>query len=342
VLSRPDTKNNTDLKPEQVTSIELGAEFRFLNNRLYTDLSYYDRTSNDLIMRVPVPPATGYSYEFTNVGEIKNKGFEMMLGILPVNNADLKWDMSFNFSTNKNELNELIKGVDQFVFSTTNSGAVEVVARVGGGYGDMFATTYKTDAQGRKVVDAQGRYIVASAKKFVGNYQPDWVGGFTNTITYRGVSLRFLIDGRFGGKVYSGTDAGLDAAGVSERSLKYREEGVVIDGVLEDGSPNTTKISAQEYWSSYSGIAENYVYDQTNVRLRELSLIYELPQNLLNKTFIKGASVGVTGRNILFLYNNLDNFDPEGSFSTGNFAQGVLFYNLPTARSLGFNVNIKF
>jgi TonB-linked SusC/RagA family outer membrane protein len=342
VLSRPDTRNNVNLKPEQVTSIELGAEFRFLENRLYSDFSYYNRTSKDLIMRVPVPPSTGYSFEFTNVGEIKNKGFEMMLGIIPVDNPNLKWDMSFNFSTNKNELNELIKGVDQFVFSTTNSGAVEVVARVGGGYGDIFASTYKTDTQGRKIVDAQGRYIVASAKKFVGNYQPDWVGGFSNTITAYGVSLRFLIDGRFGGKVYSGTDAGLDAAGVSERSLQYRDGGIVVDGVHEDGTPNTTNISAEQYWSSYSAIAENYVYDQTNVRLRELSLIYALPKNLLNNTFIKEASFGVTGRNIFFLYNKLDNFDPEGSFSTGNFAQGVLFYNLPTARSLGFNVNIKF
>lgn len=342
VLSRPDTKNNPDLKPEQVSSLELGGEFRFLNNRLYTDLSFYDRTSKDLIMRVPVPPSTGFSFQFTNVGEIKNTGFEMMLGVIPVSRADLKWDISLNFSTNKNKLNSLIKGVDQFVFSTTNSGTVEVVARVGGGYGDIMATTYKLDAQGRKLVDAQGRYIQASNKKFVGNYQPDWTGGITNTITYKNLSLRFLIDGRFGGKVYSGTDAGLDQAGVSKRTLQYREGGVVIDGVHEDGTPNTTNISAEEYWNSYSSIAENYIYKSTNVRLRELSLVYQLPQDMLNNTFIKGASVGVTGRNLFFIYNNLDNFDPEGSFSTGNFAQGVLFYNMPTARSLGFNVNIKF
>jgi TonB-linked SusC/RagA family outer membrane protein len=342
VLSRPDTKNNPDLLPEQVTSLELGAEFRFLNNRLYTDLSYYDRTSKDLIMRVPVPPSTGYSYQFTNVGEIKNKGFEMMVGVIPVSRADFKWDISLNFSTNKNELNDLIKGVDQFVFTTTNSGAVEVVARVGGGYGDIMASTYKLDAQGRKLVDAQGRYVQAPNKKFVGNYQPDWTGGITNTITYQGFSFRFLIDGRFGGKVYSGTDAGLDASGVSKRTLQYREGGVVIDGVHEDGSVNTTNISAEQYWGSYSSIAENYIYDQTNVRLREVSLVYQLPQNMLTNSFLKGASIGVTGRNLFFIYNSLDNFDPEGSFSTGNFAQGVLFYNLPTARSIGFNVNIKF
>ena len=342
LLSRPDTRYNTDLKPEQVTSIEVGGEFRFLDNRLYTDLSFYDKTSTDLIMVVDVPPSTGYSKAFTNVGEMKNTGFEMMLGFIPVNSANFKWDLSVNFSTNKNEVNELIKGTDQFQISTTNNGAVEVVARVGGGYGDIYGSAYKLNAQGQKLVDAAGTYIKDPTRKLMGNYQPDWVGGLSNTITYSGLSLRFLIDGRFGGKVYSGTDAALDGSGASERSLKYRDDGVVIEGVHEDGSPNTTKISAEQYWSSYSGIAENYVYDQTNVRLREVSLVYQLPQNMLNNSFIKGASIGITGRNILFLYNNLDNFDPEGSFSTGNLAQGVLFYNLPTARSLGFNVNIKF
>lgn len=342
VLYRPDTRYNTELKPEQVSSIELGGEFRFLNNRLYADFSFYDKTSTDLIMAVVVPASTGYSKAFTNVGEMKNTGFEIMAGVIPVNLANFKWDISANFSTNKNELNELIEGIDEFSISTTNSGAIDVVAKVGGGYGDIYASAYKRDAQGRILVDAQGRFIQDSKKKLMGNYQPDWVGGLSNTITYNGLSLRFLIDGRFGGKIYSGTDAGLDASGVSERSLQYRDGGVVIEGVHEDGSPNTTNISAEQYWSSYAGIAENYVYDQTNVRLREVSLVYQLPQSLLNNTFIKGASIGVTGRNLFFLYNNLDNFDPEGSFSTGNLAQGVLFYNLPTARSLGFNVNVKF
>jgi hypothetical protein len=295
-----------------------------------------------MIMRINVPPATGYQYAFTNAGEVQNKGFEIMLGFIPVKSANFKWDVSANFSTNKNKLNKLIQDLDQFSLSTTNSGAVEVVARLHGGLGDIMATTYKLDAQGRKLVDASGLFIVDSKKKFTGNYQPDWIGGITNTITYKDLTLRFLIDGHFGGKLYSGSDAGLDQAGVSKRTLHYRDGGVVINGVLEDGSPNTKSISAEQYWQSYSGIGENYVYDQTNVRLREVSLVFQLPQHMLNKTFIKGASVGVTGRNLFFIYNALDNFDPEGSFSVGNVAQGVLFYNLPTSRSLGFNVNIKF
>ncbi len=342
ILTRPSTRNDTNLFPEEVTSIELGGEFRFFNNRLYTDLSYYDRKSKYLIMDVPIPASTGYSLEHTNVGEMENKGFEILLGFIPVSKPDFKWDVSLNFSTNKNKLNKLIEGVDQYVLSTTNSGTIEVVAKVGGGYGDIYASTYKTDNQGRKITDAQGRFVLSPDKKLVGNYQPDWIGGITNTLTYKNFLLRFLIDARIGGELYSGTDSGLDNSGVTVRTLQYRDEGIVIDGVKEDGTPNATSISAQTYWNSYAGVAENYIFDQTNVRLRELSFMYQLPNKFLNKTFIKNASIGLTGRNIFFIYRALDNFDPEGSASTSNYAQGVLFYNMPTTRSLGFNINVKF
>ena len=342
ILTRPSTRKNPGLKPEQTSSLEFGGEFRFLNNRIYTDLSFYSIVSKDLIMDVPIPASTGYSYERTNVGEMTNKGFEILFGGIPVQNGKLEWDISFNMSTNRNELVKLIEGVDRYIFTTTNSGTVEVVAEVGGGYGDIYANTYQKDDEGNIVVDNTGRYLAASEKILVGNYQPDWVGGMTNTFTYGNFALRFLIDGRFGGEVYSGTDAGMDANGTSERTLKYREEGVVIDGVRTDGATNTAQINAGTYWGSYSSIASNYIYDQTNIRLRELALTYNLPRTMLEKTFIKGLSVGVTGRNLFFIYRAIDNFDPEGSFSVSNFAQGVLFYTMPTTRSVGFNVSVKF
>lgn len=342
ILSRESIRKNPDLKPEQTTSLEFGGEFRFLKNRLYADLSFYDIKSNDLIMAVPIPASTGYSSEFTNVGEMENKGFEFMLGVVPVKKTNLTWDIAFNFAKNKNTLNELIEGVEDVVLTTTNSGAVVVMAKAGGGYGDIYATTYERNDNGQIVVNADGTFKVATERKFVGNYQPDWTAGLTSTLTYKSLSFKFLIDARVGGKVYSGTDAGLDATGVTEKTLQYRDGGIVIDGVLADGSANTTSITAEQYWSSYSGVAENYIFDQTNIRLRELSLSYELPKTLLDKIHVKGASVGLIGRNLFFLYKKLDNFDPEGSFSTSNYAQGVLFYNMPTTRSFGFNLNIKF
>lgn len=342
ILTRPSTRRDPNLKPEQTSSLEFGGEFRFLKNRVYADLSYYSIKSMNLIMDVPIPASTGYSYERTNVGEMTNKGFELLLGGMPVQTSKFTWDIALNMSTNKNKLVKLIEGVDNFIFTTTNSGVAEVWATVGGGYGDIYATTYERNESGDIVVTDAGLFRAAAEKKLVGNYQPDWVGGLTNTLTYGKISLRFLIDARIGGEVYSGTDAGLDATGVSERSLEYRDGGVVIDGVRTNGSPNTVNISSQQYWSSYSGIGENYIFDQTNIRMREAALYYELPARLTEGSFIKGLTVGLTGRNLFFFYRALENFDPEGSFSVSNFAQGVLFYTMPTTRSLGFNLSVKF
>jgi TonB-linked SusC/RagA family outer membrane protein len=342
ILTRPSTRKNPNLKPEQTSSLEIGGEFRFFNNRLYTDLSFYSIVSKDLIMDVPIPASTGYSYERTNVGEMTNKGFEMLIGGIPVQTNKFSWDISLNMSTNKNKLVSLIEGVDNFVFTTSNDGVVEVWATVGGGYGDIYATTYQRDENGKIMVTDDGLFLTASEKVLVGNYQPDWVGGISNTLTYGNLSLRFLIDARIGGEVYSGTDAGLDAFGVSDASLKYREGGVVIDGVRADGTQNTVNITGQQYWDSYTGVGENYIFDQTNIRLREASLTYSLPGKYIENTFVKGLSVGVTGRNLFFLYRALENYDPEGSFSVSNYAQGVLYYTMPTARSVGFNVSIKF
>jgi TonB-linked SusC/RagA family outer membrane protein len=341
ILTRPSVKYDENLKPEQTSSLEFGGEFRFLKNRIYTDMSYYSIKSVDLIMNINIPPSTGYSLLHTNVGEMTNKGFEILLGGIPVQKPDFTWDVSLNFSKNTNKLVSLIEGTNSLDLSTTNSGSILVKATAGGGYGDIYATTYQRDAQGRIVVNDAGLFIAGDYKK-VGNYQPDWVGGLSNTFTYKNLSLRLLIDARIGGELYSGTDAGLDAGGVSDRSLKYRETGVVINGVHDDGTVNTTSVSAEQYWQSYSNIAENYIFDQTNIRMREITLTYDLPGKLVNNSFLKGVSLGITGRNLFFLYRALDNFDPESSFSVGNYAQGVLFYNMPTTRSIGFNVSLKF
>ncbi|TFH36181.1 MAG: TonB-dependent receptor, partial [Bacteroidia bacterium] len=348
ILTRPSTRYNPLLKPEQTSSLEFGGEFRFFLNRVFADISYYDIKSYDLIMNVPIPASTGYTTEHTNVGEIRNSGFEFMLGGTPVRGTDFNWEISLNMSKNKNELVELIEGLDSYTFSTSNNGVVYVQATVGGGYGDIYTTTYKRNENGDKVVDAAGRYL-AGEMKHMGNYQPDWVGGMTNVFTYKDFTLRMLIDARIGGEIYSGTDSGLDNMGVSEKTLEYRETGVVIDGVVNTGTPdvpvwtpNTTSITAQQYWGSYAGIGENYIFDQTNIRMREISLSYNVPASLIDGTFIKGASVGVSARNLFFLYNSLENFDPETSYSVSNYSQGVLYYTLPATRSIGFNLRFTF
>lgn len=348
-LTRPGVKLNPDLKPEQTKSLEFGLELKFLQNRIYTDISYYNITSEDLIMDVPVPASTGYSRFRTNVGRITNKGFEVLIGGVPVSTPNFEWDLSLNFSHNENKLVELVEELENFTFSTTNSGIARVQATVGGGFGDIYGRTWRRTDDGRIVVDATGRPLSSDELVILGNYQPDWIGGLMNTLNYRDFSLRFLIDFRLGGQLYSGTDAGLDASGVSKRTLQYREAGVVVDGVVNTGTPeapvyeqNTKSISAQQYWGSISGIASEYIYDQTNIRLREVSLMYRLPSSILGDGFVHGLSVGLIGRNLLFFMKDSPNFDPESSYSTSNFSQGFLYYNLPSTRQLGVNFTIKF
>jgi hypothetical protein len=347
ILTRPGTFYEP-IRPEQATSIEGGLELSLLNNAMYVDFSVYSIASRDLIMVIPVPAATGYSSFHTNVGEITNKGVEFLIGGYPVRNQDFTWDISLNLARNTNELVELIEDLSTYQFSTTNAGNVIVQATVGGEYGEIWGTDFKRTPDGDLWLDATGRPQADEEKVLLGNYQPDWTGGLMNSFSFKGLTLSALIDFRFGGEVFSGTDAGLDGTGTSERTLEYRD-GITVDGMVNTGTPeeptfeaNTLQITGQDYWGSMSGISSNYVYSQTNIRLRELTLVYSLPRNILGDSFVKGLSVGLVGRNLAFLYKDIDNFDPESSYSTSNYAQGMLWYNLPTTRSFGFNVNISF
>ncbi|MCK4747574.1 MAG: hypothetical protein KAT15_11080, partial [Bacteroidales bacterium] len=347
ILTRPGTYYEP-IRPEQATSLEGGLELSMLENRLYVDLSVYKINSEDLIMTIPVPAATGYSSFHTNVGKLTNTGLEVLLGGYPVRTNNFTWDISLNFARNKNELVELIEDLETFQFSSTNAGNVVVQATVGGEFGEIWGTEQKKTPAGDIVVDATGRPQASDEKVLLGNYQPDVSGGFWNKLSYQGFSLGILVDFRIGGEVFSGTDSRLDASGVSKRSLEYRD-GIVVDGMVNVGSaeepdyqPNTLQITGQDYWGAMSGIASNYIYSQTNIRLRELTLVYTMPGSVLGSSFIKGFSVGLVSRNLFFIYKDIENFDPESSYSTSNFAQGMLWGNLPTTRSIGFNLNITF
>ncbi len=358
-LSTSSTRLNPNLKPEQTKSFEIGYETKMFDSRFYMDLTYYSIKTNDLITTVPVPPASGYSRELTNVGEMTNKGIEAVIGFVPVKTNDLTWDVSFNFAKNDNRLVKLIEGVDNFIFTTTNSGNLVVQAtvdgteidgeKVEGHFGDIYGTELMRNDAGQLVVDATGHPQKTGKKVYLGNYQPDWTGGMFNVINYKNLAFKFLIDARIGGQLYSGTDARLDASGVSKRTLAGREDGIVVDGVVNTGTAdepvwekNTVNIPIEEYFGSISGAASEYIYDQTNIRLREVSLTYKMPSSFFSKIGIKDVSIGLVGRNLMFFKNSLENFDPESTYSTSNFAQGVLFYNLPSTKSLGVNLRVKF
>ena len=348
-IGRPNIKFSESLKPEDITSTEIGLEFKMFDNRFYGDFSYYSISSKDLIFDVPVDPGTGYEFFRDNVGELTNKGFELLLGGTPVKTENFRWDTSINLSKNKNKLVSLIDGQDNFTFSNSNSGIVDVRAEVNDGFGDIYTTTWLRDDAGQLLLTSDGRPQATSDRQKAGNYQPDVTGGFSNTFKYNNFTLNVLIDFRFGGEVFSYTDAAMDAAGVSERSLQFREGGLVVEGLsaIAGTDPvqyetNTSTISAEQYWTSVAGVGSEYVYDQTNMRLRELSLSYRFPNKVLEKTFMESASLSLIGRNLFFISKKTDNFDPEASYSSSNLSQGVLFYALPTTRSLGFSLNVNF
>ncbi len=340
VLNGPEVRLNPDLKPESVQSSEVGLEFNMFANRFYGDFSYYSIRTTDMIYNVPVPPGTGFTFFKENVGEVRNKGFEAVIGGTPIRTENFKWESALNFSTNENELIALIDGLETLPLNTL--GNFSVRASVGGGIGDLYGTTWKTNENGERLVNAEGFPLAGEVEK-LGNAQPDWIGGFSNTFTLNNWSLRLLVDGRFGGEIYSATSTYLDGAGVSERTLQYRGEGVVVDAINEGtGAQNTESITAQEYWGSYSGITSNYIYDQTNVRLREFALNYRFPSDMVGQIGLNQASIGLIGRNLFFFYKDAEDIDPDSSIGTGLSGQGISLNNAPSLRSIGLNLNINF
>ena len=336
-LKSPTVKLNSGLKPESITSSEFGLELGMLKNKLTLDVSVYNMTTEDLIFDVPVPAATGYLFNRENIGKVTNKGLEIALGATLLDTENFSWNTSLFYSKNENKIEELIEGVDSFRYNTSTDGNVAITATEGGSIGDIYGRVWTGE------VDADGVPIGSAAPDvLLGNAQPDWKGGWSNTIKYKDLSLSFLIDARIGGKIYSQTSADLDRNGVSERSLQYRETGITVGGTnTGTGATNTESITAQQYWTAMSDISGNYMYDQDNIRLRELALGYNIPLKS-NKVGLQSASVQLVGRNLFFLMNKAEDIDPESMLGTSIGVQGLSHNAMPTLRSIGLNLNLTF
>jgi len=335
-LVSPIVKLNADLKSEIVTSSEFGLELSMLNNRLTLDVSVYDMTTEDLIFDIPVPAATGFQFSRENIGKVSNKGLEIALGASLIKMNDFSWDTSLFYSKNENTVEELSDGLDSFVYNNSTDNNIAVKATKGGSIGDIYGKVFTGE------VDANGFPIGSAAPtELLGNAQPDWLGGWSNTIRYKDLSMSFSIDARIGGQVYSQTSADLDRNGVSERSLKYRETGITVEGInTGTGAQNSVGITGQEYWTAMSNISENYIYDQDNIRLRELSIGYSIPNT--DKLGIQSASIQLVGRNLFFFSKSAEDIDPESMLGTSLGVQGMSHMAMPTLRSLGLNLTLNF
>lgn len=326
----------SELKPERTRSIEFGTEWRFFGSRLEFDFTWYKTNTTDQLFSLPAPSGSEWNYYYVNAGDIENQGIEIMVGATPVVAGDFRWKTNVNYSHNRNKAKELAEGLGYF-----NFGGNDIQSRLepGGSFGDFYGNAFARDEQGNIQFDEEGLPIVDKSNlKKLGNPTPDFNLGWSNTLTWKDWSLYFLIDGRFGGDVFSMTQADLDYYGVSkvtgdDRDRKYVEfEGRKI----EDVEGFYTRVGNR------NGCAEYYVYDATNIRLREVSLTYTFPKSLLAKQgIVKDAQISIIGRNLFFFKNNAP-YDTDGLMSTTNNLQGVDAFGMPTNRSFGFNLKVNF
>lgn len=335
-----------DLKPELIKSTEAGFDIRFFNNRLGLDLTWYKKNATNQILALPISSTTGKSSRMINAGNIQNTGIEIVLNGTPVRTKDFEWNVSVNYSKNKNKIKELHPDSRRFILASTDF--VNIVATEGSTYGDLYGRAYQRDEQGRKIIDENGLPLLESDMNTqIGNYMPKWTGSMINSFTYKNLSFSFMLDMRYGGDIFVNSLARGSQYGTTELSLQGRDEwyagtgGIVVDGVTADGKQNTVAANPQAYWDRVSRAGEEFVYDGTNLRLRELTVGYMFPNKILAKTPFTNLKLSFVGRNLWLIKNNIPGYDPESSYSTGN-GQGIEYASLPSMRSFGFNLNVSF
>ena len=337
---------NPNLMPETTVSNEGGIELGLWDNRVSFDASVYDKYTNDEITRVALPPTTGYTSQLINAGKIDNRGFEALVTVEPVRGATWGWTSTFNFSHNKARVVSLAEGVQSIVFGGFQ-GSVQSEARVGEPFGTIRGYAIRRDpATGLPWVATDGTYQPTDTLQILGSYQPDWTGGWVNTIRYGRFTLNSTLDVRHGGKLFSGTNFYGQATGTLASTLYGREvdwdnPGIVINGIVQStGLPNTKNITSEEYFQSlsYNNIAEPYVYDDSFIKLRELRLGWDLPPVLTSAMNANSVNLALVGRN-LWTHSNVPNIDPEITYNTGA-NQGLEYAGLPAVRSIGFSVRI--
>lgn len=340
VISAPDEAPFRTLKPEKTHSLEFGFDGTFLNNRLDFSFTYYKTNTKNQFFSVSAPYESGLRNRYVNAGNVQNQGFEASIGWHQQFNADFSWSTNFNISYNENKIKELVEGLENGLTIASWQGA-KVVLNEGGSYGDLYVRQIKRDEAGKPVKNADGKPVLMGDNidemKYAGNMNAKVNFGWSNTFHYKDFTLSFLIDGKFGGRVLSATEATLDGWGVSERTGNARNAGkVVVDGVEFDPQLWYTETGSSNFNNSYA--TEFYVYKGTNVRMRELSLGYTF-RNLFGNG--KNLTAALIARNLFFFYKDAP-CDPDVSMGTGNGVQGVDIFNLPSSRSLGLNLKLNF
>lgn len=374
------TLPDKDLKPTRTRSFEVGTELRFLKNRLNVDFTYYTQKSRDQIGLTPLAPTTGYPQRIYNAGDITNKGIELLIGGSPVKTKDFNWDVTLNFAHNKNIVNSLAKDVPYLVLSEARWLGVSVVAMPGEAYGSILGYDYQRDDAGNIILDPVSLSPLPSTeRKLLGKGTWDWTGGIVNSLSYKNFTLNGTIDIKMGADIFSMTNMYAILRGSDVSTLEGRQEwisseeqrigagktiqeweamgmikGFVPKGVVQTGTdpggkpiyaPNTKAMDPGIYWGNFysddQGILTPFLYDASYVKVRELSLLYNIPKSVLGKLKIANASIGFVSRNPFIISKKVPNVDPDSNYNNGN-GQGFEYGSLPSRRSWGLNLNIRF
>ena len=344
---------NENVRSELIKSTEIGTELRFFQSRIGLDLSWYKTNATRQLLAIDQDPLSGYPKKMVNAGNIQNEGFEAILNARILDKPEsLNWDMTVNFSKNNNKIIELTP--DNPSYSLGGYDALSIVAEAGKNYGEIYGTAFQrvedpnSEYYGQLLLTGTGLPQGTSDLRDLGNQQADYLLGITNYFSFKGFNLSFLVDGRFGGKIFSATYAAMEAAGTA--GVTANRGKMVVDGVVDDGNggytKNTTEITTEQYWTAIQsgniGIVEANLYDATNIRLRNIQLSYNLPHRWLEKSAIQRASVGLSCNNVWMISSHMRGIDPESVYATGSNAVGFESSAPPTTRSIMFNLSLSF
>ncbi len=355
LYSLPHTKNNANLRDELSEEQEIGLEMKFVDNRLGFDISAYSKKSTDQIMSVSVSTATGYNSQWVNAGEMTNKGIEVSLFATPIKTDDFKWNVNINWAKNTNKVIKLYGGVNELQLASVQGG-VSINATVGEPFGTIKGYNYVFDTNGRKVIGADGYYLKSKNKEIIGDINPEWIGGINNSFKYKNWDFSFLIDVKKGGDVFSldtwyGYATGVYAntvytndLGKPVRNTIANGGGIVLNGVLKDGNQNTKRVRADYYanpWGYKHATNAEHTYDASYVKLREVSLSYSLPKEIISRLKLSNLTLTAIGKNVWIIHKNTPFSDPEAGLSSGNI-QGYQSGAYPAVKEYGINLKVQF
>tara|TARA_R110000744_G_scaffold32116_3_gene75285 strand:- start:742 stop:3846 length:3105 start_codon:yes stop_codon:yes gene_type:complete len=342
------TVPNANLVAFSKNETEIGLDMRLFNNRLSLDFAYYNNETTNDIVNVATSEYSGFSGASANLGKVSNKGVEFLLSGTPIQTKDFSWNTTINGAYNEG-LVVATDNVDSDVnLDEPRTQNVRITHIVGETYGTIVGVSYERDDNGTIVYEIDGDGVpraVEGERKILGEGVPPLTVGFTNSFRYKNFNLNFLIDGKFGGQIFSGTNTILYGTGLHKNTLEGRENGLTVSGIdVANGQPFTTTVAPEDletYYGEINDIAEEFVEDSDYIKFRQMSIGYSLPKKSLDNVFLTDVNVSLIASNLFYIKRSVDNIDPESAYTAGN-SQGLEYFGVPSARSYGLTINVKF